>query len=101
MIQRVTKTIAASVLGLAGLLASPVEADVELVGVTSATLQWAPASGPVAQYEIYVDLNGAGYPPTGQPTTFTINSVPSIRLDAQPGDSTTSRPTATRQRIHP
>ena len=45
-----------------------VASAVGLLGETSATLEWTPASGPVVEYGVYVALNGQPF--TDEPETM-------------------------------
>jgi hypothetical protein len=85
---RITKTINASRVALCLVAASTVlftlsAGATDLVGETSATFQWTPASGPVVEYAVFVNLNGAGF---GADPDQVVSST-SVTLNGVYGDS--------------
>lgn len=58
-----------------------------VAGTTTASIQWAAASGPVAGYGVFISRNGAPYPATPDLTT----STPAAQVTGAYGDSVTVR----------
>ncbi len=70
-------------LGIAG--ASPAQALIEIIDKASVTLTWAPASGPVAGYGIFVSRNGSGF--ASNPDLLINGATTQTTLNAAAGDS--------------
>src|SRR5208337_3440229 len=63
-----------AVFGLGALLVCGAASAQSVVGVTTANLQWAAASGPVAGYAVFIARNGAPYPARPTFTTSTTTA---------------------------
>lgn len=80
------QVLAAASLSLGLLLpSSPSRGAIELVGTTQATFDWAPASGTITHYGVYVSYDGDEFP--AAPDVIVPPSRPFVTLEASYGEA--------------